>query len=162
MQLCKEKQIVAMRFILPLIMLLFVLMVSVPAIAANYVKPAEFKQWLDGKRDMVIVDVQPAAEFSQHHFKDAIETNAFPGKNDEEKMRLDRTLPVINASESAVVIVCPRGGGGARNAYEYLKSKGVVEQRLYILEKGIEGIQRRLLGEVLIRFLERRLRLCCV
>lgn len=31
-----------------------------------------------------------------------------------------------------------------------------------LLEKGIEGIQRRLLGEVLIRFLEGRLRLCCV
>jgi len=139
MQLREEKQIVITRLFLPLFLILFVLMVAVPAIAANYVKPDEFKQWLDGNRKMVIVDVQPAAEFAQHHFKEAIETNAFPGKTDEEKMRLDRTLPVINASESAVVIVCPRGGGGAKNAYEYLKSKGVAEQRLHILEKGIEG-----------------------
>jgi len=31
-----------------------------------------------------------------------------------------------------------RGGGGAKKAYEYIKSKGIVETRPFILERGVE------------------------
>jgi len=37
------------------------------------------------------------------------------------------------------VIVCPAGGGGARNTYDFLKSQGVPESRMRILEKGQKG-----------------------
>jgi hypothetical protein len=60
-------------------------------------------------------------------------------KSDEERARLDKTLERINATAAEVVIVCPRGGGGAKNTYDYLKAKGVDEKRLFILEKGMEG-----------------------
>ncbi|NIP26153.1 MAG: rhodanese-like domain-containing protein, partial [Phycisphaerae bacterium] len=36
----------------------------------------------------------------------------------------------------AVVIVCPRGGGGAKRTYDYFKAKGVAEARLTILAGG--------------------------
>lgn len=114
--------------------------VAGPSFAANYVEPDELKQWLENGKQMVIVDIQTAPEFARHHFKGAIETNAYPGKTAEEKKLLDRALPAINASaETPVVIVCPKGGGGAKNAYEYLQSKGIAEERLQILSDGIKG-----------------------
>jgi rhodanese-related sulfurtransferase len=109
------------------------------AVAANYVKPDVFKQWLTGNKQIVIVDIQPAENFAEHHFKGSIETNAFPGKTDEEKKRLDKTLPNMQSSKGEVVIICPKGKGGALNTYDYLKSKGVPESRLLILEGGIDG-----------------------
>lgn len=118
-----------------------VLLVAVAAMAAGYryVKQDTFKGWLESGRPMVIVDIQTAEDFAEEHFKGAIETNAYPVKSDDEKRRLDVSLEKIGASTEDVVIVCPRGGGGAKNTYDYLKSKGVEEKRLYILEKGSIG-----------------------
>lgn len=109
------------------------------ALAKNYVKPDIFKQWLATNQALVIVDVQTAKDFGDHHFRGSIETNAFPGKSDEEKKRIDKALPKIQSSKGEVVIICPKGKVGAVNAYEYLKSKGVPESRLFILEGGIDG-----------------------
>ena len=50
------------------------------ALAKNYVKQDIFKQWLTSNRSIVIVDIQPAKDFADHHFKGSIETNAFPAK----------------------------------------------------------------------------------
>jgi len=107
------------------------------ACAANYISPDELKLMIQQQKDVVIVDIQPSSEFEQHYLKGAIETNAFPAKSPEEKQRLDKTLPVINESSAPVIIICPRGGGGAKNSYEYLLTKGIPEGRLLILDGGI-------------------------
>jgi len=107
------------------------------AFAANYIDPDEFKLMIQQKKDVIIVDIQPAGEFEQHYLKGAIETNAFPAKSAYEKQRLDKALPAINASSAPVVIVCPRGKSGAKNSYEYLLTKGIPENRLLILDGGI-------------------------
>jgi rhodanese-related sulfurtransferase len=109
------------------------------ACAANYISPDELKLMILQKTDVVIVDIQPPHEFEQHYLKGSLETNAFPAKSPEEKQRLDKTLPVINASTAPVVIICPRGGSGAKNSYEYLQARGVPESRLLILKGGIAG-----------------------
>lgn len=105
----------------------------------NYVKPEQFKTWLESGKEVIIVDIQVPEGFAKSHFKGAVETNAYPVKSDEERAKLDQTLVLINASSADVVIVCPRGGGGAKNTYDYLKGKGVDEKRLLILEKGMDG-----------------------
>lgn len=109
------------------------------ALAANYISPDELKQMIQQQKDVVIVDIQPANEFEQHYLKGSIETNAFPAKNPDEKQRLDKTLPLINASTAPVVIVCPRGGSGAKNSYEYFQTRGVPEERILILKGGMAG-----------------------
>jgi rhodanese-related sulfurtransferase len=120
--------------------ILAVLLFSVTlAHAENYVNPDQFKQWLETSKPFQIVDIQTREEFEKHHFMGSIETNAYPVKSDEEKQRLDQILPVLQASKDNVVVVCPRGGGGAKNTYEHLKSKGIPEDRLFILEKGVDG-----------------------
>lgn len=116
------------------------LLVSVStAMAANYIKPLELKQDIEKKKTMIIVDIQPATDFAQQHLPGSIETNAFPAKSADEKQRLDKVLVNIKTSADPVIIVCPRGKGGAKNSYEYFLSQGVAENRLLILEDGISG-----------------------
>jgi rhodanese-related sulfurtransferase len=86
---------------------------------------------------MVIVDIQPAVDFEQHHLPGSIETRAFPAVKDEEKARLDKAMPAIKSSNGMVVVVCPRGKSGALNSYKYFVSKGISEDRLRILEDGV-------------------------
>ena len=107
------------------------------ALAANYIEPQELKELLDKKKPVILVDIQPAADFEKQHLPGSIETNAFPAKTDEEKARLDKALAVIKTSKDPVVVVCPRGKSGAKNSYNYLESKGISEDRMQILEGGI-------------------------
>lgn len=107
------------------------------AFGANYVKPEEFKNWVEGGRRMIVVDIQPAEDFSAQHFKGSIETNAFPVRSEGDKKKLEKVLKQIQSSQDDVVIICPRGKRGASNAYEYLRSAGVAEGRLHILEGGV-------------------------
>ncbi|MBI4684206.1 MAG: rhodanese-like domain-containing protein [Nitrospirae bacterium] len=122
-----------------LMIMAFVFVLTTSAFAENYVKPEVFKQWLEDKKPVIIVDIQPASEFEKHYFKGSIETNAFPAMAEEEKKRLDAVILKVKGSKDNVVIVCPRGKKGAGNTYDYLKSKGISENRLYILEAGIAG-----------------------
>lgn len=105
----------------------------------NYLDPADFKVWLESGKKVQIVDIQVPADFQKHHFKGAIETNAYPVKSVEDKQKLDKVLPLLSSAEEEIVIVCPRGGGGAKNTYDHLKEKGVPAARLLILEDGMQG-----------------------
>ncbi len=118
-----------------------ILFVAVSAKAGEYryVSTNSFKWWLESNKQMFIVDIQPPADYSRRHFRGALETNAFPVKSEDDKKKLDVILGKIGSARDDIVIVCPRGGGGARNTYDYLKSRGVDEKRMYILEKGAEG-----------------------
>lgn len=115
------------------------LLSATTVLAANYIEPQELKELLDKKQPVILVDIQPAADFEKQHLPGSIETNAFPAARDEEKARLDKALAVIKASADPVVVLCPRGKSGAKNSYNYLESKGVPEERMQILEDGIAG-----------------------
>lgn len=123
------------------VVLMMSLFVASLACAAgyNYLEADDFKKWLESGRKMTIVDIQPHADFVKHHFKGAVETNAFPAQSAEERARLDKVLPLVAETSGDVVVVCPRGGKGAKGAYDYLKEKGVREERLQILEDGMQG-----------------------
>ena len=114
-----------------------ILISATSAMAANYIEPQELKELFDKKKPVILIDIQPAADFEKQHLPGSIETNAFPAKTDEEKARLDKALPIIQASKDPVVVVCPRGKSGAKNSYNYLESKGISEDRMTILEGGI-------------------------
>lgn len=134
-----------MRRIVALNLAVLVILAATAAFAGSlfgnyqYVAPADFKKWLETGKKMQIVDIQVPAEFQQHHFKGAVQTNAFPVKSEEDKQKLDRVLPQLAASREEIVIVCPRGGGGAKNTYDYLKTEGIAEARMHILEDGMQG-----------------------
>jgi rhodanese-related sulfurtransferase len=124
-----------------LLFLLLSLAVCRIAVAGDYrfIKADDFRSWLQEGKKVAIIDIQPAIDFEKQHFRGSIETNAYPVKSDESRQLLGRPLPQLAASSDPIVIVCPRGGGGAKAAYDYLKSMGIDEQRLLILEGGMQG-----------------------
>ena len=129
-----------MKKIMMFVVLLSMMLGGVAAAAGySYVAADDFKTWLQDGKKMSIVDIQTAADFRKQHFRSSIETNAYPVKSDDDRARLDKALPLLTASADDIVVVCPRGGGGAKATYDYLKSKGIDEKRLFILEGGMQG-----------------------
>jgi len=120
--------------------LTFTLLTAGSALAANFIESDELQKtdWIK-KQELILVDIQPAADFEKQHLPGSIETNAFPAKTAEEKARLDKVLPIISQSKAPVIVICPRGKSGAKNSYDYLLSKGVPAERMKILEDGIAG-----------------------
>lgn len=104
----------------------------------NYVGKDEFKSWLMDGKSMVIVDIQEKDAFAKHHFPNSIETNAFPVKTDTQRRSIDPAVEKAKASMDDVIVVCPRGGGGAKRCYDYLKEQGVSDNKLYILKGGVD------------------------
>lgn len=112
---------------------------SVYAADYNYISPVKMKENIEANRDILIVDIQVEQEFKQHHIPGSIATHAYPVKSDEDKAKLDQAVEEYNATGKPIVIVCPRGAGGAKRGYDYLKSHSVPEEKLAILEKGMSG-----------------------
>ncbi len=125
--------------------MLFVALLFVPGISFasdsqyNYISSTDLETRLNANLPTNIVDIQVEEEFSQHHIKGAIPTHAYPVKSDEDHAKLDAKLAQLNANTDPVVIVCPRGAGGAKRTYDYLLQQGVAAERLLILEKGQAG-----------------------
>ena len=124
------------------IIVMTTLLLMTAAVAAagsrNYISPDELKGWLESGKDIMIVDIQEAGPFKKHHFPGSIETNAYPVKKDSERKKLDPAVALAKKSGKEVVVVCPRGGGGAKRCYDYMKNQGVDESRLHILKGGID------------------------
>ena len=105
----------------------------------NYISATDLEARLTANLATNLVDIQVEEEFSQHHIKGAIPTHAYPVKSAADRTKLDATIEQLMANSDPVVIVCPRGGGGAKRTYDYLLQQGIAAERLLILEKGQEG-----------------------
>jgi thiosulfate/3-mercaptopyruvate sulfurtransferase len=105
----------------------------------TYISAADLEARLNAKLPTQIVDIQVEEEFVQHHIKGATPTYAYPVKSDADRAKLDTTVEQIKGNNDLVVIVCPRGAGGAKRTYDYLLQQGISAERLQILEKGQEG-----------------------
>ena len=122
------------------IALFFIALLNMAAIfqSFNFVEPDDFQKWLEADKAMIIVDIQDKAAFAAHHFSNSIETNAYPVKSEAEKKQIDPAVAEFKKTGNDVVVICPRGGGGAKRCYSYLKSQGVTEDKLYILTGGVD------------------------
>lgn len=130
---------------LTLIIFAAVLLVGTTALAADpasgytMISAAELEARLKAGEPTHIVDIQVEEEFSAHHIVGATPTHAYPVKSDADRAKLDAVLKRISADDAPVVIVCPRGAGGATRTYDYLLTRDVAAERLQILEKGQQG-----------------------
>jgi len=111
------------------------------AVAANYnfITPDEMKAWIDRKQAFSIVDIQVEKEFALHHLPGSIATYAYPVKTDEERSAIAKAVEQYGKDGNPIVVVCPRGAGGAQRCYDYLKENNIPEEKLTILKGGIEG-----------------------
>lgn len=126
---------------LSLCLLLFTCIAAAPALAGeyNYVSPEKTKTWILEKKNLNIVDIQVADEFKAAHLPGSLATYAYPVKSDEDRAKIDDAVRLSKENGYPVVIVCPRGKGGAKRCYDYMESKGVPTSQLLILEKGMQG-----------------------
>ena len=105
----------------------------------NYISATALEARLTANIPTNIVDIQIEEEFSQHHIKGATPTYAYPVKSETDRAKLETIIEGIKGNNDPVVIVCPRGAGGAKRTYDYLLEEGISPERLLILEKGQEG-----------------------
>ena len=122
-----------------------VIMMGLPQLANawgsyNFVSADELKSWLDMAKPILMVDIQEKNDFAAHHIVGSFETNAYPVKSDKDRQTIDPAMKLYkNGKYEAVVVICPRGKGGAKRAYEYLEKNGVTEAKLFILTGGMEN-----------------------
>jgi rhodanese-related sulfurtransferase len=119
--------------------LLLVMVTSAFAADYNYISPEDMRQRITDDKATIIVDIQVEEEFRQHHLPDSLATFAYPVKTDAERTKIDKAVEEYQKSKDMIVIVCPRGKGGAKRCYDYMKANGVPQEKLYILEKGMAG-----------------------
>ncbi|MHB1399384.1 MAG: rhodanese-like domain-containing protein [Trichloromonadaceae bacterium] len=124
-----------------LLALLALLVAAVPTVAGdfNYISAEKLEQMLRQQLPVSIVDIQVEPEFNTAHIKGAHATYAYPVKSAQDQAKLDALLPALSGSDTPVVIVCPRGAGGAERTQQYLAAKGIAPSRLLILEQGQAG-----------------------
>ncbi|QJT09706.1 rhodanese-like domain-containing protein [Oceanidesulfovibrio marinus] len=122
---------------------MLILATAIPQAASagdfKYMTPDQVKEMIDSKTPMHIVDIQVEEEFDDHHLADAMATYSYPVKSQEDTDKIDVIIDELKADTTPVVVVCPRGKGGAERCYNYLAKQGVEEERIFILEGGQGG-----------------------
>lgn len=105
----------------------------------SYITAEEMKGRIEAAGEMIILDIQVEDEFSMHHLPGSVPTYAYPVKTEEERTRIDQVVQLYEQSGKEIVIVCPRGEGGAKRGYDYLVSRDIPAEKITILEKGMAG-----------------------
>ena len=128
-----------------LLLLIGALSLGTVAVAADgqpqyhYITAQALQERLTAGQPTNLVDIQVEEEFAKQHIKGAVPTYAYPVKSADDTAKLDAVVGKLKANNDPVVIVCPRGAGGATRTYDYLLTQGIAAERLLILEKGQEG-----------------------
>lgn len=127
--------------ILGALLMTFIIASSAFAMKAeyNYMNAASLQLAVEKNADIAIVDIQEADAFKAHHIKGAIETCAYPVKSTDDKAKFSKTLSQLKNSAQPVVVICPRGKGGAERTVNYLAEHGIAPYRLFILTDGQDG-----------------------
>lgn len=105
----------------------------------KYITAAELKSDIENKKDMTLLDIQPKEAFDKAHIKGAIATYAYPGDTADDTAKLDNFINEQKDLKTPIIIICPGGGQGAKNTWDYLVKKGIDVSRLLILENGQKG-----------------------
>lgn len=105
----------------------------------NYISAEQMKNNMDKGVEMIILDIQVKDEFDKHHIPGSLATYAYPVKTDQERIALGKAITIYNETGKQLVIVCPRGKGGAKRSYDYMLSQNVPKEKLSILENGMAG-----------------------
>ncbi len=136
------KRLISLQVIL-LVILMSIVVFAGKVMAAddpfNYITPDETRSKIESGEAVTLLDIQAEDEYARHHIRGSLATYAYPVKSDAQKAKLDRVIPNLSANTDPIVIICPRGGGGAKRTFEYLASRGIESKRMFILEKGQSG-----------------------
>ena len=63
----------------------------------------------------------------------------------------EETAKLVREDAIKVVIVCPRGAGGADRTYDFFLEKGLKKEQLFTLKNGQEGWPREQISDVIVK-----------
>ncbi len=108
----------------------------------NSISPQDLKTRLDRgdieQGRLTLFSTQTEKEYAKGFLPTAIPTFARPLESKSDYRKLDPVLAHVKGSDTEIVIICPRGGSGARRAYDYFKEHGIEPGRMLLLEGGQE------------------------
>ncbi|MBE0596339.1 MAG: rhodanese-like domain-containing protein [Desulfuromonadales bacterium] len=130
-----------------LFILLTATLVAGAEVRYHYLPPFEVEKRLKAGEQLFLLDIQVEEEFAAHHLQGALPTYAYPVQSEAEKAKLDAIVPLVKESTAPVLVICPRGGGGATRTVDHLVANGIEPRRVFILEKGQAGWKNKELVE---------------
>lgn len=112
----------------------------------NYISPAELKSRLDAGEitagTLIMVSSQTEEEWASGYLPDAYPTYSRPLTEDAHFAKLDPFLNIAKDTDADIIIICPRGGSGARRPFDYFAENGISKDRLLLLEGGQEAYNK--------------------
>ena len=87
--------------------------------------------------EAILVDIQPKKASKEHHFYGSIRTFAYPAKTEMDTESLVQAVRMHNTRGDDVVIISPRGGRASKRSFDFLVTRGIPEEKLFILKGGI-------------------------
>ena len=115
-------------------------MMSIPglALAFNMMTADELKVRLDAKQPTILLDIQKKNAYKEHHFYGSIRTYAYPAKTDAD---LESAIQGVRKHEQTgndIVIIGPRGGKASQRTVGFLITRGIPEEKIFILQGGLK------------------------
>lgn len=115
------------------------LIMSIPglALAYNMMTADELKVRLDTKEPTILLDIQKKNAYLEHHFFGSVRTYAYPAKTDADLQSAIQGVRMFDQTGNDVVIISPRGGRAAQRTVDYLITRRVPEEKIFILQGGL-------------------------
>ena len=118
-------------------LLLFMFCLPSIALAYNMMNADELKVRIDTKQPTILLDIQKKNAYKEHHFYGSIRTFAYPAKTDMQLESAVQGVRMFKQTGNDVVIIGPRGGRAAKRTFDFLVTRGVPENKVFILDGGI-------------------------
>jgi rhodanese-related sulfurtransferase len=115
------------------------IMLSIPglALAYNMMTADELKVRLDTSEPTILLDIQKKTAYDEHHFYGSVRTHAYPAKTDTDLQSAIQGVRMFEQTGNSIVVIGPRGGRPSQRTVDYLITRGVPEDKIFILEGGI-------------------------
>ena len=120
--------------------IVMLVMMSIPgfALAFNMMTADELKVRLDTKVPTILLDIQKKNAYKEHHFYGSIRTYAYPAKNDSDLQSAVQGVRMHEQTGNDIIIVGPRGGRASQRTTDFLITRGVPEEKIFILKGGLK------------------------
>lgn len=119
---------------------LVLLLVSLAAGAVDYkfMDPEDFKIRIDTQEPTILVDIQKKNAYKEHHFYGSIRTFAYPAKTELDTQSLVQAVRMYEQTHNDIVIIGPRGARACQRTHDFLVTRGIPIEKIYILKGGIK------------------------
>ncbi len=120
-------------------MLLFMMSIPSLALAYNMMTADDLKLRMDTKEPTILLDIQKKNAYKEHHFYGSIRTYAYPAKTERDLDSVIQGVRVHKQTGNDIVVISPRGGRPSQRTVEFLITRGVPEDKIFILQGGIKN-----------------------